>query len=194
MKLRCLASFSALVVLANVAACSSSTPVDTPKDAGTDTKDTSVDTGTDTGTDTGAVIDTGTDTGPEDTAPEVTDTGCMCNAIQMKECGKCGMASRLCECMGGKNGVWTDYGLCSGEMGVCIAGSKRTTACGKCGTRDEKCNKECAWEAGPCSGEGLCAEGSTEVEYGGCGVGKKRTRTCTAKCAWGAWGACVDDV
>ncbi len=80
----------------------------------------------------------------------------------------------------------------------CDANSKPTTSeqCGYCGTRtrDVTCNMvKGVWETGewsPCTGQGVCAAGSSE--NGSCsavwaGYEGSTTRTCSNTCQWNAW-------
>ncbi len=73
--------------------------------------------------------------------------------------------------------------------GSCADSGSATEACGKCGTRSRTCiaeNTLGAWSA--CGGEGVCTPGEVADVTGGTacnGVLEKKTKRCTASCAWG---------
>jgi len=73
-----------------------------------------------------------------------------CSTPGMSEdlpCGMCGTLTRFCT----SSLVW-EAGACSGEHGVCMAGSTMDRPCGVGGTVASRCNAMCTWEAtGMCS-------------------------------------------
>lgn len=64
-------------------------------------------------------------------------------------------------------------------------------ACGSCGTTTRFCNAAGVWEYDPCTGEGVCAPGTTDtVACGNCGT---QPRRCTASCEWMDSGECTGE-
>jgi N-acetylneuraminic acid mutarotase len=155
------------------------------RDSGTGPADTSV--GPDArGTDAAADASDG---GPKDTGA---DTGsCTPSTTQTKACGKCGTSTRTCS----SAGTWGTWSGCMDEkaLAACSIGEVRAASCGKCGTVKDTCDPiTCEWSVGLCLGEGACTAGETETTSASCPVaGEVRTRTCSDKCAWGAFGDCT---
>lgn len=134
--------------------------------------------------DTGVV-----DTGPVDTGADAAK--CTPLTTENKACGKCGTATRTCS----SGGTWNEWSACAGEKTFtsCTVGEVRATECGKCGTQKDTCDPvTCEWLTGACLGEGVCAKGEVDVTAASCPVvGEVRERTCSDKCAWGAYGECT---
>jgi len=61
------------------------------------------------------------------------------------------------------------------------------SSCGNCGTEQRSCDPNtCQWGAWTCTGEGVCAAGSTQT--GSSCQGGNEERTCdSATCQWGPW-------
>jgi len=141
------------------------------------TKDTSDETSTGDGSVTdSAPLDMGS------CSPLTSDT---------KPCGKCGTKTRTCS----SGGTWNEWSSCSGEMSFaeCSIDEVRANPCGNCGTQKDTCDPtSCTWSSGVCLGEGVCEIGTTETSTASCAtVGEVRTRTCSDKCAWGAYSECT---
>jgi N-acetylneuraminic acid mutarotase len=140
------------------------------------------------GTDDTSVVD---DTADTSTA---TDSGsCEPLTSENRACGKCGTQSRTCS----SGGTWNEWTICSGEktFSSCTIGEVRATDCGKCGTQKDTCDPvSCEWVTGVCLGEPVsaCTKGETETSTASCPTaGEVRTRTCSDKCVWGAYGDCT---
>ena len=137
------------------------------------------------------------------------------NEEQWASCGACGQQqqtrSRTCtaSCGWAPWTPWQSIGACTGE-GACAPGSsdiqEQWVTCGGCGqqkqVRSRDCTGTCSWDAwgpwqnvGLCQNEGACVAGQVEVEdqtvgCGSCGQQQQtRSRTCSATCGWGSWGA-----
>lgn len=145
--------------------------------------------------DTGAVSDSiGEDSSESDSAAADTgkvDSGsCTFGATENRKCGYCGTQTR--ECL---TGSWSAWSSCSGEdsSAECKIGEVRATDCGMCGIEKDTCDPvTCTWNTGACSGTGECEPDATETTAASCAtVGEVRTRTCSAKCKWSAYGACT---
>ena len=82
--------------------------------------------------------------------------------------------------------------------GSCTTGDVFERSCGMCGVMSRTCvgSAWSGWSA--CTGQGVCAPGSTGTEACGSDVGAcrkgTRARTCGAACTWGAWQACTGAV
>lgn len=105
-----------------------------------------------------------------------------------RECvSACGTGTESCVA-----GIWS---TCSApETCDCTPGSPpRDVSCGMCGTQQQLCEDGTWTNAGTCSGAGVCMPGAIERETescGACGRGmRERTRSCSASCSWGEWGA-----
>ena len=105
-----------------------------------------------------------------------------------RECvSACGTGTESCVA-----GLWS---TCSApETCDCTPGSPpRDVSCGMCGTQQQLCEDGTWTNAGSCSGGGVCMPGAIERETescGACGRGmRERTRSCSASCTWGDWGA-----
>jgi N-acetylneuraminic acid mutarotase len=154
----------------------------------------------DSGTSDGSVSDTSTDSLAEDTSASetsVTDSGksevssaCTATTPDERKCGYCGTQSRDCVA-----GVWGPWSSCSGEdsSAECMIGEVRATDCGMCGIEKDTCDPvTCTWNTGACTGVGECEPDSSETTAASCPtVGEVRTRTCSAKCKWSAYGECT---
>ncbi len=70
----------------------------------------------------------------------------------------------------------------------CADAGPATEPCGKCGTRTRTCIADGTWsEWGSCEGEGVCSPDEVETLTAACpGALEKRTRRCSASCAWEA--------
>jgi len=141
------------------------------------------------GVDTSGGKDTAAGDAEEDTSVE--DAGrCVPLTSSNRPCGKCGKQTRVCS----PGGVWGEWSICADEKSFtsCSIGDVQVAACGNCGKQTDTCDPEtCEWVTGSCTGEGLCAEGDKEEISASCTiVGEVRTRTCTDKCAWGAYSEC----
>jgi N-acetylneuraminic acid mutarotase len=132
-----------------------------------------------------------TDSISDSTAGE-TET-CTPLTTENRACGKCGTQTRTCS----SGGVWNEWSVCTGEKSFssCSIGDVRVNDCGKCGTQKDICDPvSCEWSAGACLGEpvGACTKGETDTSTASCPTaGEVRTRTCTDKCVWGAYGDCT---
>lgn len=123
------------------------------------------------------------------------DTGAPCPPLttESKACGRCGTRTRTCSSFG----IWNEWSLCKDEKSVteaeCTIDEVRATPCGNCGTQKDSCDPTtCTWNVGVCLGEGPCAPGDEETSTASCPVvGEVRTRTCSDKCAWSAFGDCT---
>ena len=147
------------------------------KDAGKTTKDA-------------GKTDAAKDAGPPPPTPG--DPCTTANEIKSKSCGKCGIAETACI-----GGVWTDYGVCTGETGACVPGTTTTEACGNCGTLTQTCNQYCENTASSCAGEpaNSCVPGTVTYSGAGCGAGTYRSQTCSAACTQGNLAAtCAEPV
>lgn len=95
------------------------------------------------------------------------------------------------------DGVW---GACDAPTDCACEGSAtRSVACGNCGTKMQRCEDGTWRDVAACSGEGQCAAGAVDMMPPMCGSGGLCTssRTCSATCSWGPYGApscsgCVD--
>jgi hypothetical protein len=116
---------------------------------------------------------------------------CQCtpgSAPREMPCGMCGTQTQECV-----DGMWTTDAACIGQ-GECNAGAVEDLgSCGNCGTSERRCAADCSWGEPLCVGLGECAAGATETGMQGCGTcgggTQSRTRTCSAACSWGTWGA-----
>lgn len=82
----------------------------------------------------------------------------------------------------------------NGSMGpTCkCPGSKKSTACGKCGIQKWSCTNFTWKTSGACIDQGLCSINDQESQScGKCGNGTK-SRVCSSQCSWGAWSSCSD--
>ncbi|MGZ3424517.1 MAG: hypothetical protein ACXVEE_42050 [Polyangiales bacterium] len=134
------------------------------------------------------VADSGSADSSDDVMEASTDTPptCTAGAVEERACGKCGKQSRLCD-----GGAWLAWSSCGSETGACLPGDTRPGTCGFCGTHTETCTAACVWSAGACTGEGGCAAGATETQYGGCLDGTQiKTRACSVTCTWSVWSDC----
>ena len=139
----------------------------------------------DAGKDSGSTKDSGKPDAAKDagTPPPVPGDACATpNEIKSKSCGKCGLAETACIA-----GVWTDYGVCTGETGECEPGTTSSVACGNCGTQAKTCNQYCSFTVSACAGEpaNSCVPGSTLYTSAGCGANTYRSQVCTAACTQG---------
>ncbi len=133
----------------------------------------------------------------EDSAADTTtgeDVGtCEPLTTENRGCGKCGTQTRTCA----SSGTWNEWSICTGEktFSSCTIGEVRATDCGKCGTQKDTCDTTtCEWVTGVCLGEppSACTKGETDTSTASCPTaGEVRTRTCTDKCVWGAYGDCT---
>jgi hypothetical protein len=107
--------------------------------------------------------------------------GDACTTVDQKfkkSCGKCGFQEALCL----PSMTVSDYGSCTGEVGLCTPGE--TAACGNCGTKT--CSNTCNW--GACGGQpaNSCSPGAQDYTGAGCSTAQTyRERVCSATCAWG---------
>jgi hypothetical protein len=70
-------------------------------------------------------------------------------------------------------------------------GATERVACGMCGTLERFCNAMRRWESGACTGEGMCAPGtSTTRPCGRCGT---RTVRCSDTCSLVETGTCMGE-
>lgn len=132
--------------------------------------------------------DAGSDASKEkEKGPQAPDPGDACTTLDQaasRSCQKCGTQQSLCQEVDGKL-VWSDYGPCNDETGVCVPGS--TQACGNCGT--QSCSNSCGW--GQCTGQpqNSCAPGTVEYTDASCKDGGLKSKTCSASCTWGNYSA-----
>lgn len=128
--------------------------------------------------------------GSSDSAPLDMGT-CTPLTSETKSCGKCGKRTRTCS----SGGTWNEWSTCSGEdpSAECSVDEVRAAPCGNCGTQKDTCDPtSCTWSTGVCLGEGVCAPGDTDTSTASCStVGEVRIRTCSDKCAWGAYSDCT---
>lgn len=128
--------------------------------------------------------------GSSDTAPLDMGT-CTPLTSETKSCGKCGKRTRTCS----SGGTWNEWSTCSGEdpSAECSVDEVRAAPCGNCGTQKDTCDPtSCTWSTGVCLGEGVCAPGDLDTSTASCStVGEVRIRTCSDKCAWGAYSDCT---
>ncbi|MGZ3419254.1 MAG: Kelch repeat-containing protein, partial [Polyangiales bacterium] len=120
-----------------------------------------------------------------------TDSGtCTTGATENRKCGYCGNQSRTCI-----GGTWEAWSSCSGEDTSleCAIGDVRASDCGMCGVQKDTCDPtSCTWNLGSCTGAGECEPAATETTAASCPtVGEVRTRTCSDKCKWSAYGDCT---
>lgn len=129
-------------------------------------------------------------------------TQCQAGQVDHLACGNCGDQSRSCV-----NGSWGPYGACGGQGAckpgasqacgdggtqscsnicqwstcsgtACQSGQVDTERCGNCGTNTRTCVNGNWTPFGTCTGQGVCAPGSTAS----CGSGG--TETCNATCQY----------
>lgn len=153
---------------------------DTERDAGSSRKDA-------------GKSDAAKDAGPPPPAPG--DACTDIDKIVEAKCGACGKHSTVCLADGDGQGVWSDYGTCTGQtVGGCIPGESVTEACGNCGTRVRVCSQYCALTTPVCSGQPAdsCPPGTVDLTAAGCStVGEYRARTCKADCSHNPFSACA---
>lgn len=124
------------------------------------------------------------------TAPAPGSPCTKADAIASRMCGKCGKQEAICQTGDAEGGalVWSEYGPCAGEQGICLPGTKQ--ACGNCG--NATCTNYCTWSA--CGGQpaNSCSPNSVESTTAGCPNGGFRSRSCQDSCQWTSYSMTCD--
>ncbi len=111
-------------------------------------------------------------------------------ALFREECGYCGTRETVCDGTD-MNSTWTDFGPCLDEVvsdDRCMPGTTGTSSCGKCGTMNIVCQRDCHAAMSTCVGEKAdgCYPGEVAYLTAACMTpGTVREHTCSATCAWG---------
>ena len=131
---------------------------------------------------------------PPPPPPPAPQPGESCSRIDDEfeiRCGRCGKHKASCEpAASGTGSVWSEYGACVAQTGVCAPGDLQP--CGNCGTRT--CTGTCGWPSA-CLNEPSgpsCPLGAVELTTAGCGtIGTYKRKVCQDDCTPALSSPCI---